>query len=54
LTAALGLYHNLKLPLPTEGPSWFREEYILVTKKNKKKYFTYVNNLIQSFFFYFL
>lgn len=30
LTAALGLYNNLKLPLPTENPSWFREEYILI------------------------
>jgi len=30
LTAALGLYHHLKLPLPTENPSWLREEYILI------------------------
>ncbi|CAB4405023.1 GroES-like protein [Rhizophagus irregularis] len=30
LTAALGLYHNLNLPLPTENPSFFREEFILI------------------------
>ncbi|CAG8441020.1 15067_t:CDS:2 [Funneliformis caledonium] len=30
LTAAIGLYHELNLPLPTENPSWFREEFILI------------------------
>jgi NADPH:quinone reductase-like Zn-dependent oxidoreductase len=30
LTAALGLYDSLNLPLPTENPSFFREEFILI------------------------
>ncbi|RIA86659.1 chaperonin 10-like protein [Glomus cerebriforme] len=30
LTAALGLYDALNLPLPTDNPSFFREEFILI------------------------
>ncbi|CAG8476495.1 5522_t:CDS:2 [Cetraspora pellucida] len=30
LTAGLGLFESLKLPLPSENPGWFREEYILI------------------------
>ncbi|CAG8556546.1 13689_t:CDS:2, partial [Racocetra fulgida] len=29
LTAGLGLFESLKLPVPSENHSWFREEYIL-------------------------
>ncbi|CAG8536083.1 21184_t:CDS:2, partial [Racocetra persica] len=30
LTAGLGLFESLNLPLPSENHSWFREEYILI------------------------